>query len=135
MLVRAGGFEPPVSCFQGRWGLRAPLHPDELDPAIGFEPTSSSFVERCSSTELRGENWWRQSVTLRPRRSCKDHLHPCAVPMVDPRRIELLSFRCERNALPLSYEPVIGCRGLNRTGFLQRMRLASDRCSSLRESG
>jgi hypothetical protein len=53
-LVRAGGFEPPVSSFQGRQGLRAPLHPDEMDPAIGFEPTSSSFVERCSSTELRG---------------------------------------------------------------------------------
>ena len=26
------------------------------------------------------DGWWRQPVTLRPRRSCKDHLHPCAVP-------------------------------------------------------
>src|SRR5207245_1918316 len=33
---------------------------------------------------------------------------------------------------PMPSLPVIGCRGLNRTGFLQLMRLASDRCSSLR---
>jgi hypothetical protein len=26
------------------------------------------------------KKWWRQSVTLRPRRSCKDRLHSCAVP-------------------------------------------------------
>ena len=28
--------------------------------------------------------WWRQWVTLPPRRSCKDHLHPCAVPELVP---------------------------------------------------
>src|SRR5215813_10035708 len=29
-----------------------------------------------------GMKWWRQPVTLRPRRSCKNHLHPCAVPVI-----------------------------------------------------
>src|SRR5215813_878675 len=28
----------------------------------------------------RRMDWWRQPVTLRPRRACKDRLHSCAVP-------------------------------------------------------
>jgi hypothetical protein len=59
-MVRVGGFEPPVSCFQGRRG-----RPDSPTPC--FESASgwtsrqdsnlhqSAFVVRCSSIELREE--------------------------------------------------------------------------------
>jgi hypothetical protein len=42
--------------------------------------------------------WWRQSVTLRPRRSCKDHLHPCAVPVVPRVGFDPTSPRFRRGA-------------------------------------
>ena len=41
-----------------------------------------AFSSRTAqSARATAHNWWRQPVTLRPRRSCKDHLHPCAVPL------------------------------------------------------
>ena len=33
-------------------------------------------------------NWWSNGVTLPARRSCKDHLHPCACPLVPGRGFE-----------------------------------------------
>ena len=33
-------------------------------------------------------NWWSNGVTLPARRSCKDHLHPCACPVVPGRGFE-----------------------------------------------
>ena len=62
-MVRVGGFEPPVSCFQGRRG-----RPDSPTPCceLAARLTSrqdpnlhqSAFVVRCSSIELREELVW-----------------------------------------------------------------------------
>jgi hypothetical protein len=121
-----------------------------LAPAAGFEPASFSVNSRARSPRvLDRKNWWRQSVTLRPRRSCKDHLHPCAVPVV-PRvgfeptspRLQRGAFtrlassakwsgragsncsseRWRRSALPLSYSRMVGS-GRNRTSCPQGPRL------------
>src|SRR6516164_1323368 len=70
-----------------------------LAPAAGFEPASFSVNSRARSPRvLDRKNWWRQSVTLRPRRSCKDHLHPCAVPVVPRVGFEATSPRFQRGA-------------------------------------
>ena len=45
-LVRVGGFEPPVSCFQAGRDGQAPLHPDELARTGGLEPPPPGFVIR-----------------------------------------------------------------------------------------
>src|SRR5258707_956567 len=71
----------------------------ELAPVAGFEPASFSVNSRARSPRvLDRKNWWRQSVTLRPRRSCKDHLHPCAVPVVPRVGFEPTSPRFRRGA-------------------------------------
>ena len=62
--------------------------------ASAWQPSLTSLrktVLACQAVAGEAsEGWWRQSVTLRPRRSCKDHLHPCAVPDVAPcARFEL----------------------------------------------
>jgi hypothetical protein len=59
-MVRVGGFEPPVSCFQGRRG-----RPDSPTPCCELAARWSSrqdsnlhqsaFVVRCSSIEPREE--------------------------------------------------------------------------------
>ena len=70
-----------------------------MAPAAGFEPASFSVNSRARSPRvLDRKNWWRQSVTLRPRRSCKDHLHPCAVPVVPRVGFEPTSPRFQRGA-------------------------------------
>ena len=70
-----------------------------MAPAAGFEPASFSVNSRARSPRvLDRKKWWRQSVTLRPRRSCKDHLHPCAVPVVPRVGFEPTSPRLQRGA-------------------------------------
>jgi hypothetical protein len=76
----------------GSWCSTA-VQSGELARTEGFEPPPSGFVIRriiqfCYvrvvgfRPQVTVGNWWRQPVTLRPRRSCKDRLHPCAVPVV-----------------------------------------------------
>ena len=48
-------------------------------PAFACSRVACRAVAREAS-----EGWWRRPVTLRPRRSCKDHLHSCAIPIVVP---------------------------------------------------
>ena len=96
-MERPTGFEPAFPSLRG-W---CPALDDdrELAPAAGFEPASFSVNSRARSPRvLDRKNWWRQSVTLRPRRSCKDHLHPCAVPVVPRVGFEPTSPRLQRGA-------------------------------------
>src|SRR5207302_9033971 len=75
-LERPTGFEPAFPSLRG-W---CPALDDdrELAPAAGFEPASFSVNSRARSPRvLDRKKWWRQSVTLRPRRSCKDHAPLC----------------------------------------------------------
>jgi hypothetical protein len=64
------------------------------------------------------EEWWRQWVTLRPRRSCKDHPHPCAVPMVPRVGFEPTSPRLQRGAFTrLDSSAQIGASSVIETEF------------------
>ena len=70
-----------------------------MAPAAGFEPASFSVNSRARSPRvLDRKKWWRQLVTLRPQRSCKDRLHPCAVPVVPRVGFEPTSPRLQRGA-------------------------------------
>ena len=97
-LERAAGLEPACLPVRSRTFIHL-NYARALAPAAGFEPASFSVNSRARSPRvLDRKKWWRQSVTLRPRRSCKDHLHPCAVPVVPRVGFEPTSPRLQRGA-------------------------------------
>src|SRR5262249_33957453 len=67
--AREAGILVPLDERRMKW--LPPLVSNQASP-VNNRPPSPRWLD--------GKNWWRQSVTLRPRRSCKDHLHSCAVP-------------------------------------------------------
>ena len=49
-VVRAGGFEPPTSCFQGTYATR--LHHTLMAPIRGLEPRLERLTAARSTVEL-----------------------------------------------------------------------------------
>jgi len=95
---------------------RNPIQPDRImldDGSVVIKfwlpPTASNRASSVNSGVpsprwLDGNRkWWRVPVTLRPRRSCKDRLHPCALPdLVRMPVIETESSEWHSDARPTS---------------------------------
>ena len=87
-----------------------PANGARLAGSAGFEPAASALTARRSAVELRANDCKPMIGGAGGSRThddilARDICSPLPVPLVDPRRIELPSPRCERGALPLSYEP------------------------------
>lgn len=109
-------------------GRQSPhLEDTRVEPPAGIEPAPRRYQRRARPSSYRGSRpcgdhplgralglesrWrWRQRESNPPRVACKASLHPSAIPVVEPARVELALLRCQRSVLPLDDGPVVTVR-------------------------
>lgn len=86
-MVERPGNAPGAAILRG-WPAHLCSSHRRIGADAGNRNRTLGVALRSSTFELHPRMWWSNGVTLPARRSCKDHLHPCACPLVPGRGFE-----------------------------------------------